>query len=419
MLSSKRRFRRVITNAENPICFVASDRRFLFGHFGPAIAAAKARGAEVIAFVPGGGEAEGPASAGVRIIPSPTVRAVDSLLAMIAEAIWFGAALRRIRPSVVVVYSLRMCIVIALAQFFVKSCRFVFAVTGVGFLGISDSIKVRIIRSVVYRTISRVPRRRSHFIFENPADPVSTGIARSGHSFSVLMGAGVDLREFRKRHIRRGRPFRLATISRLVWSKGIDIAVHAISSLAQEGYPVELHIHGAPDFSNPRPVDPNSLRNIPGVHYHGFSDSIADLWENYQAAIFTSRGGEGLPRALLEAAASGRPSIVTDVPGCRDFVRDGIDGYVVALESEAALRMAILKLMSASEHKLARMGDRACERVRATSTAAHIQDRYSEIFDALLQPGPAMASPRNHEGAEQLAADPTAIVLAHRRKQAS
>jgi glycosyltransferase involved in cell wall biosynthesis len=418
MLYFRRRRRRAIMNAEKPICFVAGDQRFLFRHFGPAIAAAKARDAEVIAFVPGGGEAEGHASAGVRIIPCPTIRAVNSPLAIIAEAIWFGATLRRIQPCVVVVYSLRMCLVIALAQFFVKSCRFVFAVTGVGFLGIWDSIKARIVRLVVFRAISWVPRRRSHFIFENAADPVSTGIARSGHSFSILMGAGVHLHEFRKRDVPRGRPFRFATMSRLVWSKGIDIAVQAISTLAQEGHPVELHIHGAPDFSNPRPVDPNSLRNIPGVHYHGFSDSIADLWESYHAAIFTSRGGEGLPRALLEAAASGRPSIVTDVPGCRDFVRDGIDGYVVALESDAALRSAILKLMSASEQNLKLLGDRARERVRATSTTAHIQDRYSEIFHSLLQQGPATAAPRNREGVKQLAVDPAAIIPARRRGQA-
>lgn len=405
-------------SAEKPICFVAGDQRFLFGHFGPAIAAAKARGTEVIAIVPDGGEAEGHAPAGVRIIPSPTIRAVNSPVALIAEAIWFGATLRRVRPSVVVVYSLRMCAVVALAQFFVRSCRFAFAITGVGFSGISDSIKARIIRSVVFRAISWVPRRRSHFIFENAADPVSTGIAGSGHSFSILMGAGVDLRKFRKRSVPRGRPFRFATVSRLVWSKGIDIAARAISSLAQEGHPVELHIHGAPDSSNPRPVDPDSLRNIPGVHYHGFSDSIADLWESYHAAIFTSRGGEGLPRALLEAAASGRPSIVTDVPGCRDFVRDGVDGYVVALESDAALRNAILKLMSASEQDLEAQGDRARWRVRATSTTAHIQDRYSEIFHSLLQQGAATAVPRNRESEKQLVAESTAIVPARRRRQA-
>src|SRR6185369_3430346 len=101
MLFFRRRRRRAVMNAENPICFVAGDQRFLFGHVGPAIAAAKARGVEVIAFVPGEGEADGHAPAGVRIIPSPTIRAADSLPTMIAEAIWFGAALRRIRPSVV------------------------------------------------------------------------------------------------------------------------------------------------------------------------------------------------------------------------------------------------------------------------------------------------------------------------------
>jgi glycosyltransferase involved in cell wall biosynthesis len=264
------------------------------------------------------------------------------------------------------------------------SCKFVFVVTGVGYLGISNSVRARAARWLVFGAIRRVSRARAHFVFENSSDPTLMGIPKRGHRMSILMGAGIDPHEFYPTDLPNGVPFRFATVSRLVWSKGIDLAAEAISSLAQEGYPVELHIYGAPDVHNPRPIDPDSLSDLRGVHYHGFSNQVADIWQSHHAAIFASRGGEGLPRALLEAAACGRPSIVTAVPGCADFVRDGIEGYVVPLGSDRALKQAIVRLIT-DRARLAVLGWQSRNRVLEVSTNQIVQDKYEEIFHALLQ----------------------------------
>ncbi len=61
-------------------------------------------------------------------------------------------------------------------------------------------------------------------------------------------------------------------------------------------------------------------------------------------AVLPSRGGEGLPRTLLEAAACGRAILTTDVPGCRDLVRGGVEGLLVAPGDVEALSRAILAL---------------------------------------------------------------------------
>jgi glycosyltransferase involved in cell wall biosynthesis len=271
-----------------------------------------------------------------------------------------------------------MCFIIALAQWFLRSSRFVFVVTGVGFIGISQSFRARIARTAIFALLRNVSSKRSHFIFENSSDPISTGVANR-HSVSILMGAGVDPEEFTNSDIPPGPPFRLATVSRLVWSKGIDLAVDAVSALARAGYPVELHIYGAPDPANPRPINPACLENLPGIFYHGVCDRVSAIWKDYHAAIFTSRGGEGLPRALLEAAACGRACIVTAVPGCADFVRDGLEGYVVPLDSKVALKQTILKLI-ASPEDLAVLGNRARDRVLSTSTVDLVQAIYEDIL---------------------------------------
>ncbi|MFQ3458375.1 glycosyltransferase [Bradyrhizobium sp. UFLA01-814] len=320
----------------------------------------------------------------MKTISSPTIRAHNSPQSIIGEALWYSATLRKVNPSVVVVYSLRMCLILTLVQFFFPSCKFVYVVTGAGLLGISESLKAQLVRRLVFGILSLASRKRSHFIFENSSDAFLTGIAACGHKTSIFMGAGVDPDEFRMTALPTRPPFRFATVSRLIWSKGIDIAVDAISSLAQEGHPVELHIYGVPDLANPHPINPSIWSGRVGIHYHGFTDQVANVWRDAHAGIFTSRGGEGLPRALLEASACGRASIVTAVPGCRDFIRNGLEGYVVPTDSGPALKDAIIRLIN-SPNDILTFGKAARAVVCATSTNKIIQANYEEIFHSLLE----------------------------------
>lgn len=360
----------------------------------------------MIAYVPEGPRDDQVATDGATVITAPTARDGNSPWVLIREAFWFARALRRQQPAIVVAYSLRMCTLVALLQPLLGSSRFLLGITGVGFMGIAESVRLRIARRIVFAVIRNTSRARTHFIFENASDPAVLGISEArGHRLSILMGAGIDPNEFRPTELPKGPPFRFATVSRLIWSKGIDIAAEAIASLARQGYPVELHVYGAPDPANPRPIDPACLASLPGVRYHGFSDRIADVWHNYHAAIFTSRGGEGLPRSLLEAAACGRPCIVTDVPGCSDFIRNDIEGYVVPVDSQQALRDAILRTVG-DPARLSRLGRAAKERALRTSTLAITQARYDEIFRSVLgQPvrqasGSVMTDPGNREAVD-------------------
>lgn len=366
------------------IGFVASSHEFLFRHFSPALAAAKTQVERVVAFLPEQSNGTTSSVDGIEVVHGPLLRGLNSPFAVLKEAIWLARECRKLRPAIMVAYSLRMCVILRLAGFFLPSTRFVFVVTGTGFLGIAKSFASRLLSNVVFRLIRGAPRDRSHYIFENSFDAISLGLSdRDRSRISFLMGAGVDEERFPMVGAPCGPPFRFATVSRLVWSKGIDIAARAISSLATEGYPVELHVYGAPDPANPRPLKAAEFWNLRAVKFHGISHDVASVWRDHHAAIFTSRGGEGLPRALLEAASCGRACIVTSVPGCADFIRDGIEGHVVPLGSDAALKEAILKLVSKPE-RFSILGERARDRVLTSSTAKIIQDKYEGIFGLLL-----------------------------------
>jgi glycosyltransferase involved in cell wall biosynthesis len=55
---------------------------------------------------------------------------------------------------------------------------------------------------------------------------------------------------------------------------------------------------------------------------------------------------EGLPRSLIEAAAAGLPIVTTDVPGCREVVEDGVNGFLVPARSSSKLADALRKLIN-------------------------------------------------------------------------
>jgi glycosyltransferase involved in cell wall biosynthesis len=97
-----------------------------------------------------------------------------------------------------------------------------------------------------------------------------------------------------------------------------------------------------------------------------------------------SRGGEGLPRTLLEGAACGRAVVTTAVPGCSDFIRDGIEGLVVPPGDAAALAEAFTRL-AAAPALMARMGDAARSRVLDGYTVGDVTARLVDVYGALAR----------------------------------
>jgi glycosyltransferase involved in cell wall biosynthesis len=94
--------------------------------------------------------------------------------------------------------------------------------------------------------------------------------------------------------------------------------------------------------------------------------------------------GEGMPTTLLEAASAGRPIVATDVPGCRDVVTDGLNGYLVPPRDAAALASALLKL--AADGALRRqMGAEGRRLVLEKFTHTRINAENFGVYNQLLK----------------------------------
>lgn len=161
----------------------------------------------------------------------------------------------------------------------------------------------------------------------------------------------------------------------MVRSNGIDVLVQAFAALRNRGVPLQLELYGRSDAENPEAVPSQSLTtwcDQADAVWRGHVADVAGIWRRTDIFVLAWRGGEGLPRALIEAAACGRPLVVTDVPGDRDFVRYGVEGLLVPPDDPESLAEALARLASEADLRWA-MGLAARQRFLSGYTETHVQ----------------------------------------------
>jgi glycosyltransferase involved in cell wall biosynthesis len=125
------------------------------------------------------------------------------------------------------------------------------------------------------------------------------------------------------------------------------VLVEAARILKGRGTALRIVLAGKPDPENPASIPKDQLRawNDEGiVEWAGFCDDVAKLWADSHIAVLPSWYGEGVPKSLLEAAASGRPMVAVDGPGLREVVHNGQTGLLVPPRDPVALADALQRL---------------------------------------------------------------------------
>ena len=240
--------------------------------------------------------------------------------------------------------------------------RRVNALGGLGYIFMASKPHIRAIRAFFRYTLRRLLRHPGTWLILQNRDDMALflGSRIADRARTVLIrGSGVDIDAFRPSP-EPPAPIVAAQVSRMLIDKGIRDLAEAARLLHQRGCNVRILLVGQVDRHNPSVIPEDELRRWTAegvIEWMGFRADIAALWRSAHIAVLASHR-EGLPKSLLEAAASGRPLVATDVPGNRELVIDNETGLLVSDQNPEALADAIARL-AADPQLRARLGRNA------------------------------------------------------------
>jgi glycosyltransferase involved in cell wall biosynthesis len=350
--------------------------------------ALRARGDEVVLLSPPGEYGPRLREMGFRWESLPVSRSGVNPLAELAAIRRVRDLYRDVRPDVVHHFTIKCVIYGSLAARRVGVRRIVNSVTGLGFALLGNTLKARLIRPVVL-ALYRRSLRGTFVIFQN-ADNRDTLAAKGvlkDSSVRVIAGDGVDTERFVPA-TKASNGAIVLMMARLLYSKGIAEFVEAARRVRAVMPTVRFLLAGEPDPGNPESVSAEALQGWQAegvVEFLGHRSDVLELNQACTVAVLASTQGEGIPRALLEAAACGRPLVATDVAGCRELVIDGQTGFLVPPADGPMLAEATLRLLH---------DDTLRQRLGAAARAL-VDERFSDrciiaqtfsIYDAPLIP---------------------------------
>ncbi|MEQ9345908.1 MAG: glycosyltransferase [Thalassospira sp.] len=343
--------------------------------------AALVRGDDVVVACNVGPVTEGLRKEGFRVVNLPITRGGLSPIKSLKTVKALACLIRRENPDVIVNVAIQCVVLSVFAGVLVGAKRSVNMVTGLGFLFVSGGAKVKLVRTIVSLILRAYARFGSvNVIVQNQDDhALMTKLGFKPDRLALIRGSGVDISTFAPAQKTVSEPKTAIFVARMLWSKGLAELIEASRILKSRGRTYRIVLVGDADLANPDSATEADLvkwQQDGLVEWLGKRDDVAKLLRDADLAVLPS-WREGLPKALLEAAASGLAMVATDVPGCREIVRPNENGLLVPLRDGNALADAIEELME-DDDKRARFGTAArqlverelCDSVIITQTLA-------------------------------------------------
>ncbi|MCA9182078.1 MAG: glycosyltransferase family 4 protein, partial [Planctomycetales bacterium] len=301
---------------------------------------------------------------GIEFFQYPLERGIHPLADRASQRALRELFLRQ-RPSIVHAFDTKPTILAMLAARAAQvPCR-IRTITGMGYIFSSSSLLALSLRPIYCRLQRRAGASATYTIFQNRDDQAYFLANRmvDPNRQSVVLSSGIDVAGVTQRrssesqlsHLRAelgiDQQVVVTMISRMVKHKGVTEFLVAARAVKQKlGSQVHFLLVGPLASEGRQAVDAQMIKSYrDAVQYLGPRQDISDLLAVSHLFVLPSYYREGVPRVLLEAGAMRLPLLTTDMPGCREVVRDGINGRIVPPRNAHQLAAAISELVCAKE----------------------------------------------------------------------
>lgn len=370
------------------LAFVVNNADFLVSHRLALVRGALAEGYRVTAIVPPGDGVRALQSIGCAVEPWRLRRTGQRPHEEALSLAQLVALYRKLKPDLVHHVTVKAMIYGSLAARTVGVPAVVNAVSGLGYVFLSTGLRARARREALklgYRAAFSTPN--SAVILQNDDDEATLrdlGVLE-GARVTKIRGSGVDLAKFPATpEPETSRPV-VVVPARLLIDKGVREFADAARRVRAAEVDARFVLVGGEDFGNPAGVPKSEVEawvREGVVEWWGHrSDMPAVIREANVVCLPSYR--EGMPRALLEAAAGARAIVTTDVPGCRDAVAGGAIGRLVPVKDPAALAMALMELLRAPALRR-ELGQKATAYAQENFSEHKVLAQHLELYRSLL-----------------------------------
>lgn len=344
------------TSAENQndrrkILYVATEDWYFVSDTLPLAMAASARGYQVAVAARVNSHGAIIRDAGLQLLPLQRMsRSTIGPLSQFGSFSELRALYAREKPDIVHHIALKPVILGSRAARSAEVFGVVNSVMGLGYVYTAQTAKARALRPLVGLMLKSIVRQSNvRMIVQNNDDrnELAAIAAVPADRIQLIRGSGVDIERFSPSPLPLGIPL-IVLPGRMLREKGVYEFVDAARELKRRGVAARFALVGAADPDNPSSVSTAQLQSWAregAVEVWGFRQDIVDVIRQARVVCLPAFR-EGLPRILIEAAASGRPVVTTDVPGCREVVEHGRSGWLVPACDIARLTEALAQAIA-------------------------------------------------------------------------
>ncbi|ATQ83450.1 glycosyltransferase family 1 protein [Moraxella osloensis] len=306
----------------------------------------------------------------------------------ISNTIKLYQQIKNIQPDIVFSYFIKPVIYGTLAAKMAKVPKKVAMIEGLGsafteYQG-GSSIKMQMVRKVQISLFKLALPLADKVIFLNPDDPKDLLIKNKikNVNCTVLGGIGLNLKDYEFTQIDLQQPIKFIFIARLLKEKGIFEFVEA-AKIVKQKYPQTIFtVLGSIDTQSLGAMKQHQLDELIAsnlIEYPGHVNNVNEWIAKSHVFVLPSFYREGVPRSTQEAMAVGRAVITTDVPGCRETVVDGVNGFLVPKWNPQALAEKMIYLIE-NPKKIVEMGQESYKIAQEKFDARKVNERLLKIL---------------------------------------
>ncbi len=308
---------------------------------------------------------------GCKVIPAPIDRRGLNPLKDFTLYLHYKRIIRDICPDIIFSYTIKPNIYGSFASGS-SGCPQICNITGTGGVFLKDNCV-----SALCKLLYRHSVKKCFKVFFQNVDDRDFFVRNRmvGENYEVIPGSGCNLKKhFYVKYPKSGR-IRFLYIGRILALKGIDEYLRAAKTVRSTYPRTEFYIAGY--FVEPQYRQLIQEYEQDGIVKHlGFCSDIDREIRKSHCIVLPSRGGEGIPNALLEGAAIGRPCIGSDIPGTKQVIDDGVNGFLFRPGNHQDLADKMETFLNLSVEEKAQMGIKGRQKVEREFDREQIVDIY-------------------------------------------